>query len=88
MRTPARALLCALFAGSLLASSVSQARTRGENLVAGALAGVAIGVIAGSAFAAPPPRYHVYHVRPAWGDYPSPYIEHHWDDPSDEEWDD
>lgn len=88
MHTLARALLCALFASSLLASSGSHARTRGENLVAGALAGVAVGVIAGSVFAPPPPRYHVYRVRPAWGGYPPPYIEHHWDDPSDDEWDD
>ncbi|CAH1660575.1 hypothetical protein [Chelatococcus asaccharovorans] len=88
MRTPARTLLCALFASSLLASSGSQARPRGENLVAGALAGVAVGVIAGSVFAPPPPRYHVYRVRPGWDGYLPPYIEHDWDDPSDEDWDD
>lgn len=86
----AKAVFGALIAAGLLASSVGQAQARGDNLVAGALAGAAMGVMAGSAFAPPPPppAYHVYRVRPSWRHYPPPPIAHDWDDPWDEDWDD
>lgn len=93
MRIPARTALGAIIAGSLLASSGAEAWTRRDDLVAGSLAGVAIGVLAGSAFAAPPPPpVYVYRARPAWGGYPPPSIDAYhgddWDDHADDDWDD
>lgn len=93
MRLPARAALCMIVAGSLLAASGAWARTRGDNLFAGVLAGAAVGALAGSVFAAPspPPPFYVYRARPGWGGYPPPRIEiYHgsdWDDPTDD-WED
>lgn len=93
MRISARTVLAAIVAGSLLASSGgAQAWTRRDNLFAGALAGAAVGALAGSAFAAPPPPpIYVYRPRPAWHGYPPPRIEIHdgddWAD-HDDDWDD
>lgn len=93
MRLPARAALCMIVAGSFLASSAAWAGTRGDDIFAGALAGAAVGALAGSAFAAPPPPppYYVYRARPAWSGYYPPDIEidhgRDWDDRTDD-WDD
>lgn len=76
MRISARNVIAAIVAGSLLASSGAQAWTRRDNLLAGALAGAAVGALAGSAFAAPPPPpIYVYRPRPAWHAYPPPRVE-------------
>jgi hypothetical protein len=94
MHSPARTILGAIVAGSLLASSGAQAGSRRGNLFAGALAGAAVGVLAGSAFAAPPPPppVYVYRPRPAWPAYAPSRIEvYHgddWDDHADDDWDD
>lgn len=75
MRISARNVIVAIVAGSLLAASGAQAWTRRDNLFAGALAGAAVGALAGSAFAAPPPPPIVYRPRPYWHAYPPPHIE-------------
>lgn len=95
MRCLIRPIIATGVAASLLASSGAQAWTRGDSLFAGALAGVAAGALAGSAFAAPPPPpVYVYRARPAWHPYPPPrrtinvYHTDVWIDDSDEDWDD
>ena len=89
MRSHAKAALGAIVAGSLLTSSGARAWTRQEDLVAGALVGATVGVLAGSAFAAPQPRpVYVYRARPAWDGYPPPRVViehgHDGDDPFDD----
>lgn len=95
MRIPVTPFIGAIVAASLLASSGAQAWTHRDDLLAGALAGAAVGVLAGSAFAAPPPRpIYVYRTPPAWHPYPPPrpriniYHTDVWVDHSDHDWDD
>ena len=90
MQIAFKPLLGLALATSLIASSGAQAGPRRQNVFAGALAGVAVGALAGSAFAfGPPAPVYVYRAPPAWHPYPppSPRFDHDWDDP-DDDWDD
>jgi hypothetical protein len=85
-------------AASLFAATGAEARSHGGALIAGAVAGMAVGVLAGSALAAPepapiyvyrapPPRparaVNVYHTE-VWVDHPP----HDWSEPQDDDDDD
>ena len=87
-----KTLVAMALAASLIASCAAQAGPRRHDLVAGALAGAAVGALAGSAFAfGPPASIYVDRAPPVWHRYPAPPsrfdVEHDWDD-HDDDWDD